>query len=226
MSMKEFRGSNGQSLTTMQAALETAMNAQLVPTTKSKAVRYANPKRVAEAAAAATTPAPVPEAAMPDVDEDSVLWNRHNVGFNFVPRTGNDGTIIPTLGWLIDVLGLEYIERKTSQGRHLVILRNEHPLRQDTEVNAMYHFYFPLESDTVLAVMDTAEGTIEEIAADIERRQDNFQFDSVNDELDMAFAVSRPMALVAYRMATVHPMMRKRMDFWHKADYLPSMNYQ
>ena len=230
MSMNEFRGSNGQTLNAMQVALEAAMNQQKpAPTTtaaKPAAVRFSNPNRVAAAAAAATTPAPVVDADLPNVAEDSVLWFRHDVGYNFVPRTGVDGTIVPTIGWLIDVLGLQYIERKTAQGTHLVILRNDHVLRQDTEINSLYHFYFPVGSNTVLAVLDTVDGSINEIINDIETRQDNFQLVALGDEMAQAFAISRRMALVAYEMATVHPMMRKRMDYWHKADYLPSMNYR
>lgn len=229
MSMNEFRGSNGQSLNAMQMALETAMNQQK-PTsttaTKPTAARFSNPNRVAAAASAATTPAPVVDTDLPNVPEDSVLWFRHDIGYNFVPRTGVDGTIVPTIGWLIDVLGLQYIERKTAQGTHLVILRNDHVLRQDTEINSLYHFYFPVGSTTVLAVLDTAEGAINEIITDIETRQDNFQLVTLGDEMAQAFAITSRMALVAYEMATVHPMMRKRMDYWHKADYLPGMNYQ
>lgn len=228
MSMNEFRGSNGQTLTTMASAMEQAMQQSSPATTKptgAKAVKYANPKRVAAAAAAATTPAPLVDPDLPNVADDSVLWLRHKAGYNFVPRTGLDGEITPTIGWLIDILGLEYIERKTAGGTHLVILRNDHLLRQDTETNTLYHFFFPIDSTTALAVNDTVGGSVDEIVTDIETRQDNFELVPIFDEMERAFAVSRRMSLVAYEMGTTHPLLRKRMDFWHKADYAPGMNY-
>lgn len=224
MTMNQFRGSNGNVLNSMQEAMEQAL-ATKPQQQKSKVATFTNPKRTAAAALAATTPAPVADNDLPSVDEDSVLWLRHEPDYNFLPRTGVDGPIIPTIGWLIDVLGLEYIERKTAQGTHLVILRNEHMLRQDTEANALYHLYFPNESNTALAVMDTAEGAISDIIHDIDSRGDNFELAPLTDELSRAFAISRRMSLIAYEMATTHPLLKKRMDFWHKADYLPGMNY-
>lgn len=226
MTMNQFRGSNGNVLNTMQQAMEDAMHPTVAPQkAKTKVATFTNPKRTAEAALAATTPAPVADNDLPNIDDDSVLWLRHEPDYNFLPRTGVDGPIIPTIGWLIDVLGLEYIERKSPKGTHLVILRNEHALRQDTETNALYHLYFLNESNTALAVVDTAEGSIDDIVRDIETRGDSFELEPLTDELNRAFAISRRMALVAYQMATSHPLMLKRMDYWHKADYLPSMNY-
>lgn len=229
MSMNEFRGSNGQTLTTMQNAMEAAMQHQSTTTTAAPApVRFVNPKsataRAQESAQASITPQGN-ESVLPDVGKDSVLWLRHQYDWNMVPRTGHDGQIIPTIGWLIDVLGLEYIEQKTKHGTHLVILRNAHPLRKDTEVNSLYHFYFPAESVGCLMISDTAEGTFEEILADIKTRQDDFAFEPMSNEFDAAFAVSNEMALAAYHMATVHPVMKQRMDYWHARDYLPGMNY-
>lgn len=224
MTMNQFRGSNGNVLNTMQQAMEDAL--QVKPATqKAKVATYANPKRTAAAALAATTPAPVADTDLPNVTDESVLWLRHAPDYNFLPRTGVDGPITPTIGWLIDVLGLEYIERATAKGTHLVILRNEHVLREGTETNALYHLYFPNESNVALAVMDTAEGSIDDIIRDIDARGDSFELNALSDELSRAFAISPKMALVAYQMATAHPVMLKRMDFWHKADYLPGMNY-
>lgn len=228
MSMNEFRGTNGQTLNTMQAAMEAAV-AQQNPKAKPAKPTFANPKKAAARALAAATAATTVQATdtqLPTVDKESTLWLRHNYDYNMVPRTGAEGHIVPTIGWLIDVLGLEYIEEKTTHGTHLVILRNVHPLRKDTEMNSLYHFYFPGESIGCLVVSDTAEGTFEEILADIKARQDNFAFEPLTNELDAAFAISGEMALAAYAMATTHPVLKKRMDYWHARDYLPGMNYQ
>lgn len=204
--------------TKSNSAMHDAMQTALSKNKEATAPTYHRPVVVVES----TTTEEQPEKNT--IPRDSILRMRYNTERRFVPMIGHDGRIMPTLGWMIDLLGLEYININTKTGRHLVILRNEHYLRDGEGVGEMYHIYVPDGSTTAFTSLDMKGGTPTQIRDEIERRNENFDFVVMTDELDRAFAINDVKYMEAWKSISEIPDLRRRCIEWHKQDIAHGMN--
>lgn len=170
--------------------------------------------------------AAVKETAAPkdDVPRDSILRMRYMASRRYVPMAGREGIIRPTLGWMIDLLGLEYLEIPTKTGRHLVIMRNEHYLRNGEGVGELYHLYVPDGRTGALVSMDLKGGTVSEIREEILERNEKFEWELMTDELDRAFSISDEMYLKAMASLDMMPELGRKCVAWHRQDIAHGLN--
>lgn len=205
--------------TTSNSAMMDAMTAAL---TKMKQPKKDAP--VFHRPAAKPAPAKETAASKDDVPRDSILRMRYMANRRYVPMAGRDGIIRPTLGWMIDLLGLEYLEIPTDTGRHLVIMRNEHFLRNGEGVGELYHLYVPDGRTSALVSMDLRGGTVSEIRDEIVHRNEKFDWELMTDELDRAFAISDEMYLKAMASLDMMPELGRKCVAWHRQDICHGLN--
>lgn len=175
--------------------------------------------------------APMPKANTKATKADDAIAPEWSVRLMQLPMTrgvlpfiGERGRIAPRIGYLIELLQLEFIELQTEQGSHLVILRNNHPNRARTEAGTLHHFFVPAQSTALYAVHGTVSGDPTTIEQSIIDDESTFQYVRPESELAAALDVD-PQIFADLRDSywsepTKYATMRK----WHEDLIVPSLN--
>lgn len=181
-------------------------------------------------AAAPATPAvdeskPVRVSKPRLIEADPIRMSQLAINTRVIPYTGWEGRIQPRIGYLIDLLKLDYVTVTTELGTHLVVLRNEHQLRQNTDSGTLHHFFMPRDSHMLLAVEGTIPGSKDEIEQGILRSEDQLTFMDSSYELELAFAVDPNVFAQLNRTAWATPAGDAAMITWHRDLICDGMNH-
>lgn len=201
-----YRGSNGAKMSFNQSTVYAPRGSELdtKPATAPARIRLPRPELIAA---------------------DPVRMMQVTSSVRVIPYAGWEGKIQPRIGYLIDLLKLEYVHVHTQAGDHLVILRNEGPLRDGTDTGTLHHFFVPAGSNAIYAAEGTVPGSKAEIQLGIENSEDDLTYGDASAELALALDVRTDILTRLTQSQWNTPAGEHAMISWHRDLICDGMNH-